>query len=433
MSRQRRVEFATTIHLLCEKENSLNSKKIAMLSTLALTLVIGALMFRADATRAAGPVCSVPGDYATIQGAVNDVGCTTINVGPGTYAENVSIARSLTLNGAQAGNPIAGRIFGSASESTISGVTPIGAVGAVAVNASDVVINGFSVTNSVTVGAALGIVVKAGNNTTVNNNIIDTVTTPDPGGNGTAQAIYLENGPDNVKILNNGMNNIQSVRSAKGVLIGFNGGADPSKNALVQGNSITNINSGTRGAYGVSVANVIGTSGLEIRNNVINNLNGGGWAHAVGLEGDTPGVIVANNTISNLIASGADRIAVWFESNPSFSSGQVNNNNLDVTAISFGMAVQPTLTGTNVNGTCNWWGDASGPSGVGSGTGSQVSPKVTFAPWLISSAPGGACIGGNVATNKNQCKDDGWKTLVRANNTPFKNQGDCIQYVNTGK
>lgn len=33
--------------------------------------------------------------------------------------------------------------------------------------------------------------------------------------------------------------------------------------------------------------------------------------------------------------------------------------------------------------------------------------------------------------NKDQCKNDGWKSF----NTPraFKNQGDCIQYVNTGK
>jgi CSLREA domain-containing protein len=36
-------------------------------------------------------------------------------------------------------------------------------------------------------------------------------------------------------------------------------------------------------------------------------------------------------------------------------------------------------------------------------------------------------------TNKDQCKDDGWQGLFRADGTPFKNQGDCIQYVNTGK
>jgi hypothetical protein len=38
-----------------------------------------------------------------------------------------------------------------------------------------------------------------------------------------------------------------------------------------------------------------------------------------------------------------------------------------------------------------------------------------------------------LAVNGNQCKSGGWQTLFRANGTPFKNQGDCIQYVNTGK
>ena len=38
-----------------------------------------------------------------------------------------------------------------------------------------------------------------------------------------------------------------------------------------------------------------------------------------------------------------------------------------------------------------------------------------------------------VARAKNDCKNGGWKSVFRANGTPFKNQGDCIQYVNTGK
>jgi hypothetical protein len=36
-------------------------------------------------------------------------------------------------------------------------------------------------------------------------------------------------------------------------------------------------------------------------------------------------------------------------------------------------------------------------------------------------------------TSKNDCKNGGWQSLFRANGSPFKNQGDCIQYVNTGK
>jgi hypothetical protein len=36
------------------------------------------------------------------------------------------------------------------------------------------------------------------------------------------------------------------------------------------------------------------------------------------------------------------------------------------------------------------------------------------------------------AVNKEQCKNNGWRFLRRADNSPFNNQGDCIQYVNTG-
>jgi len=38
-----------------------------------------------------------------------------------------------------------------------------------------------------------------------------------------------------------------------------------------------------------------------------------------------------------------------------------------------------------------------------------------------------------VASNKDQCKDGGYLTAKRADGSSFKNQGDCVQYVNTGK
>jgi parallel beta-helix repeat protein len=43
-----------------------------------------------------------------------------------------------------------------------------------------------------------------------------------------------------------------------------------------------------------------------------------------------------------------------------------------------------TLDATN-----NWWGDASGPSGVGDGTGDAVSANVNYDPWLDAPAPDG--------------------------------------------
>ncbi|MFN2501417.1 MAG: hypothetical protein ABR530_05340 [Pyrinomonadaceae bacterium] len=36
-------------------------------------------------------------------------------------------------------------------------------------------------------------------------------------------------------------------------------------------------------------------------------------------------------------------------------------------------------------------------------------------------------------TDKEQCKNSGWQFWTRANGTTFNNQGDCIQYVNTGR
>ena len=33
----------------------------------------------------------------------------------------------------------------------------------------------------------------------------------------------------------------------------------------------------------------------------------------------------------------------------------------------------------------------------------------------------------------NACKNGGWQSLVRADGSTFSNQGDCVQYVNTGK
>ena len=38
-----------------------------------------------------------------------------------------------------------------------------------------------------------------------------------------------------------------------------------------------------------------------------------------------------------------------------------------------------------------------------------------------------------VASNKDQCKSGGYNVVKRADGISFKNQGDCIQYVNTGK
>ncbi|MEY2578710.1 MAG: hypothetical protein QOI49_1534 [Verrucomicrobiota bacterium] len=393
----------------------------------------------------AGP-CTVPGSYPTIQQAVNDVTCDPIYVGPGAYNENVTVARSVTIYGAQAAQPFGGRTSGGANESTVNGVSNVGSSATFTISAADVMIDGFTIKNNANVtGAANGVVVKSpGNAAVIANNIFDMISTADTTANGTAQAVYLENGPDGVTINNNEMKSVRSNRSAKGVLIGDSHAPSASDNVEVKGNYIHDIISDTRGAYGVSMGNIIGASGLKVLENRIDGLTGGGWVHAIGLEGDTPGVIVEDNTISNLVDATptipSDSLCVWFESNPSFGSANVHTNNFNVTNASFGIRVHPDLVtaapSARVNGTCNWWNSPTGPTAASnpSGTGAMVSSGVNYVPWLTAMAPSNTCGGGlPQPTTAGQCKNGGWQNQFRADGSTFKNQGDCIQYVNTGK
>jgi hypothetical protein len=406
-----------------------------LLSLLVLSVALGSSFLRTSQTHAAAP-CAVPsGAYPTIQSAASDPGCTVINVAAGTYNETVVVSSSTTINGAQAGNnDFTTRGANPAGESIVNGANPTASVATFNINAANVTIDGFTVKHTVTAGAAMGVTVGgAGNGAAIVNNIFDTITTPDTGGQGTAQAIYLLAGPDNVNIQTNEIKNVQSPRSAKGVLVGDNGTLTPSLNVQIKSNSIHNITSLSRGAYAISVASVTpGTSGLQVINNQISNVSGGGWVHAIGLEGNTPGVNVNGNSITGLSSPSPDAVAVWFESNPSFGTATVNSNNFDVGPAVYGIAVDGTAGPGAVDGTCNWWGAANGPGPVGPGSGAKVGPRVKFSPWSTSAWPNGNC-SGSQATNKDQCKDGGWQFLFRANGTGFKNQGDCIQYANTGK
>jgi hypothetical protein len=58
-------------------------------------------------------------------------------------------------------------------------------------------------------------------------------------------------------------------------------------------------------------------------------------------------------------------------------------------------------------GSCNWTG---------------YQPSISVQAQYINTPP-----------NKDACKDGGWQNYTRADGSTFKNQGDCIQYVNTGK
>jgi len=53
------------------------------------------------------------------------------------------------------------------------------------------------------------------------------------------------------------------------------------------------------------------------------------------------------------------------------------------------------VAATYVDAEENWWGDSSGPGGVGEGTGDNVTSGVDFIPWLDGPCPGGKPVGPN--------------------------------------
>ena len=100
-SRYVRVESAS---LLAHPLRTLKTRLPALLTIVAAFIAV--LTVGVGTAQAAA--CSVPSlSHPTIQSAVNDPGCNPINVAAGLYPEQVTISRTLTLNGAQANAYIA--------------------------------------------------------------------------------------------------------------------------------------------------------------------------------------------------------------------------------------------------------------------------------------------------------------------------------------
>ncbi|MFW5748755.1 MAG: SpaA isopeptide-forming pilin-related protein, partial [Chloroflexota bacterium] len=192
---------------------------------------------------------------------------------------------------------------------------------------------------------------------------------------------------------------------------------NPSGTTTVSGNtvSLTGPGSDTRDYAGIAVfrrspgaTNADQPSGVSVTGNSVSGFvepNGDGEGFGILVEGT--GMVVTGNTVS-----GNDVGIQVQEGNPTpdtngtnyFDRGDasvaadvtVNNNN--ITGNGFGM--RAVGVSSLVDGTINWWGDTSGPSGEGTGTGDAVSTDVAFCPWLDAAFPGGAPVGasGGIAT-----------------------------------
>ena len=167
--------------------------------------------------------------------------------------------------------------------------------------------------------------------------------------------IYIYNS-DNVTIEDNTCN----YNKYYGIIIGG------SANVTIEDNT---CNSNEVGIVIVESANV------TIEDNTCNS-NG----HGIYLE-LSRGIVIRFNNISNNTAedsgvhveSGCEDILISF-------------NNIYGNS-PYGVYNDPS--NSLVNATNNWWGDVSGPSSVGHGTGDKVSANVDYDPWLDAPYPGG--------------------------------------------
>jgi parallel beta-helix repeat protein len=504
--------------------------KINKLKTMS-AVVIAAALFIFGASAAQAATINVPADYPTIQAAINAATANdTIIVAAGTYTEQISVNKNLTLTGADSDTTIiqAPAVLANDPDGAKTVVLFTGPITAW--------ISGFTIQGPVN-GLNFGIYVRDRATANIHDNTVkdirdeplsgnqygygievgkyhDTPPFVDQIGHATITGntvlgyqktgIECEGAGSSATITRNtvtgagpipttSQNGIQIRRGATGSIntntvtgnaydgptysaLGI-GATFPGNGVLIQGN-IVNHNSANiycwesngvqildnqvsdratvdqNSSGGIMVESLVGLTGITISGNTVQtNLSGGG-TQSDGI--DLYGINSATVSGNVIVGSGYDGIWIGNSGNISITGNTFSDNGWlvadpNAAAIDLGNGAPNPLGGFSihensfvgnrygiynydigsVNATCNWWGAADGPGPVGPGSGDKVSTNVIFAPWEI--APGGACIGGNVPTNKDQCKNGGWTTQVRADGSIFRNQGDCIQYVNTGR
>ncbi|MCK4303988.1 MAG: right-handed parallel beta-helix repeat-containing protein, partial [Candidatus Eisenbacteria sp.] len=337
----------------------------------AVVLVVSLGLVTAAPVWADGNIIYVPDDYDTIQGAIDAASDNdTIIVAAGLYEESVVIDKSLTLKGAQAGvdarNPSGAETIIEPDEEEI-GISILTAAGRV------VVIDGLTVQN-------------AGHG----------IATPEFG------LMAADITVENVRVLHPGDFGISLTFTmgaaveycyVEGAKVAINAGAvlpAPPTVATFRNNEVVNSEFGITGYLRDSL----------IEGNLIRDFANEG----VGISAQFLNTKIRNNTVTGYVNGAAMTFEKSHHDRPISENVNVEGNTF--TDNLHGIYVFPDQTelegitvnfnniagnswrgvrndgGQLLNATENWWGDGSGPGGVGPGDGDDVSAKVLYSPWL---------------------------------------------------
>jgi hypothetical protein len=284
--------------------------------------------------------------YETIQNAIDDADSgDIIMVGVGIYNEAISIDKSLTLLGAQAGVDARNR---NGDETIIDPNDPSGGANkswVVRVRASNVIIEGFTIQNPSLIYGSAGLIDITGawNNIQIKNNIfqnpgIRTYNSTNWGKFG----INIE-GVSNVRVENNYFRNILCDTATP-----WNGTAaiwpSGSSNIEILNNRIENITT-----YGVGLSG--NNSNVLIIGNEISLGGLGGtpsWTRSgirVGMGNDN--INISNNNISNCIGEENASAGIRLQNNATVTT-EVSGN--IVSNINIGIAIEPDANNFDITG-----------------------------------------------------------------------------------
>lgn len=233
-------------------------------------------------------------------------------------------------------------------------------------NAS-IVFRGISLTKGIPQGVAYGIIGNNGNvigSVTEANNIILS------GSVVQATGIFIDNSSD-VSITDDHISNITVNGNLESVVNGifYTGNG----NALIEGNTLHHL-TGLQ-VKGINIGPSPGSSTVTLLGNIVTGNNMG-----IGIQASAPeSVTLVLNETNNMVSNW--NTGFFYSKDPSGVLQQSFHDN----SISGNQVGVDNQSDVQLDMTCSWWGDASGPGGEGPGTGDPVSANVVFSPWSTSS------------------------------------------------